>query len=87
MTRRILLVIGAALLSAAGFAAILGVGWLVSHFVLGVVPYILASRLHAMREILPALFVLVAFIGGACAACTLSPRTKEEHPESRHTAR
>ncbi|HLY43686.1 MAG TPA: hypothetical protein VKR52_20905 [Terracidiphilus sp.] len=86
MTRRILFVVGAALLSAAGFAAILGVGWLVSHFVLGVVPYILASRLHAMREILPALFLLVAFIGGAWAACTMAPRTKDERQKNGHPA-
>jgi len=84
MTRRILVVIGVALLSAAGLAAILVVGWLVSRFVLGVVPYVIASRLHAMREILPALFVLVAFIGGACAACNLAPRTKNDQQQNRH---
>jgi hypothetical protein len=83
MTRQILIVVGVALLSAAGFALILGVSWLVLHLVLGVVPYLLASRLHAFESLLPTLFVLVAFVGAACAASTLSwrPRPDQPHPD------
>lgn len=80
MTRRLLIIFGAAFLSAAGFGLILCVGWLVLHLVLGVFPYLLVSRLQAMEGVLPALFVLVAFVGAACAASTLSPRPNSDQP-------
>jgi hypothetical protein len=72
MTRQIAIVVGVALLSAAGFGAILGIGWLVSHFVLGVSSDILASRLNGMPGVLPVLCALAAFIGAACAASKLA---------------
>lgn len=72
MTRQIAIVIGVALLSAAGFALVLGVAWLVLHLVLGVSPYLLDARLHTMLGVLPALFAGVAFVGAACAASRLN---------------
>ncbi len=68
MTRQILVVLAVALLSAAGFAAVLGVAWLVLHLVLGVSDYLLDARLHTVRGVLPALFAGIAFVGAACAA-------------------
>jgi hypothetical protein len=74
MTRQVLIVAGVALLSAVGFALILGVGWLTLHLVLGDSPYLLASRLHSMLGVLAALFALVAFVGAGCAASVLVSR-------------
>ena len=44
MTRQILIVVGAALLSIGGIGLIVGVVWLVSSNVLGTLPYILEAR-------------------------------------------
>jgi hypothetical protein len=83
MTRQLLIVVGVALLSAAGFGMILGIGWLVLHLVLGVVPYLLAARLRALQGVLPALFVLVAFVGAAWTASSISwhPKQDQSHPD------
>ncbi len=77
-----MIVIGIALLSASGLVMILGVGWLVSHLVLGVSSDILLSRLHGMIGVLPALFALVAFIGAACAASALANNKNDEGNET-----
>lgn len=85
MIRRVLIVAAVALLSAAGFALLLGLVWLVLHFVLGVSPYLLDARLHAMLDVLPALFAGVAFVGAACAASTLAARQRQrESSDSLH---
>jgi hypothetical protein len=76
MTRQVLIVVGVAFLSACGFGLILGLMWLVSQLVLGVFPYILASRFHAMLAVLPALFLVVAFVGAGCAASAIASRKK-----------
>lgn len=76
MTRQLLLVVGAALLSAAGFASLLALCWMVSHMLIGVVPYLLESRFHAMIGVLPVLFLGVAFVGASCMASALARRRK-----------
>ncbi len=76
MNRSVLIVLGTALLSAAGFGLILGVFWLTSHLVLGVFPYILHSRMHGMFGVLPVLCLWIAFIAVSCVASALAYRNK-----------
>lgn len=80
MTRQILIVVGVALLSIAGFGLILGVVWLVAHLVLGVSLYILESRLHEMSGVLPVLCIVFAFVGASCMASALATQHKKQHP-------
>ena len=82
MTRQILIVVGVALLSVAGFALILGVVWMVAHLVLGVSLYILESRLQEMSGVLPVLCIVFAFVGASCMASALATRRKNQHPAS-----
>lgn len=74
MTRQILIVVGAALLSDIGFALVLAIAWLTLHLVLGYSPYLLQARLHSMSGVLSALFTLAAFIGAGCATSVLISR-------------
>jgi hypothetical protein len=74
MTRQILIVVGIALLSACGFALILGIGWLTLHLVLGDSPYLLAARIRSMVGVLSALFIGAAIVGGGCATSVLLAR-------------
>lgn len=84
--RSLLIVVGVALLSAAGFAGVLIIGWLVLHLVLGTSPYLLTARMQSMLPVLWALVALVVFVGGGCAACFLGTGPKEP-PDSSHPAR
>ena len=86
MTRSILIVAGVAVLSIAGFAAVLAIGWLVFHLVLGTSPYLLAARIQSMMQVLWALAALVAFVGGGCAACFLGSHSKDPSPGHGHPA-
>jgi hypothetical protein len=78
MTRHVLIVVGVALLSAFGFALILGVGWLTLHLVLGDSSSLLESRLHSMIGVLTALFALVAFIGAGWMTSVLVARHRNK---------
>ena len=73
MTRRFLIVACVVLASTSGLAMLLGVGWVVLHLVSGVFPDILAARLRVQGAVLPALFLLVAFVAGGCAAAMVGP--------------
>lgn len=87
MMRSLMIVVGVALLSAAGFAAVLAIGWLVFHLVLGTSPYLLNARMQSMLPVLAALATLVVFIGAGCAACFVCPRTKDRPPDAGHPVR
>ena len=87
MMRTILIVAGVALLSAAGFGAVLAIGWLVFHLVLGTSPYLLSARIQSMLPVLWALAALVAFVGAGCAACFLGTRPKDRPSRNGHLAR
>jgi hypothetical protein len=88
MTRQVLIVVGAAILSVGGFAVVLEVVRLVLRLVLGVFPYILESRIQMLSSVIPALFVLVAFVGAATAAVFLANRErkkKADHDPAMHS--
>jgi ABC-type Na+ efflux pump permease subunit len=76
MTRRIVIVIGAALLSVAGLGLIGCVVWLIAALVSRIPPYILEARLEAMMYMLPALVIAVAFLGAGLMADALASRHK-----------
>lgn len=76
MTRKILIVVGVALLSALGFMLVLGIGYLTLLLVLGDSPYTLDARIHGMSGVLLALFALVAFIAAGWTASVLSRQRK-----------
>jgi hypothetical protein len=78
MTRQILIVVGVALLSALGFALVLGIGYLTLHLVLGDSLYTLESHLHAMLGVLTALFALIAFVAAGWTTSVLAARRKRE---------
>ena len=82
MTRQILIVVGIALLSATGFALVLGIGWMTLHLVLGDSPYLLEARIRSMVGVLSALFVGAAIVGGGCATSVLLTRQKTEQSDS-----
>jgi len=72
MTRQILIVIGAALLSIGGIGLIVGIVWLVSSNVLGTLPYILEARFSTLLYLLPALLLVVAVVGASFMASALA---------------
>jgi len=76
MTRQILIVIGAALLSIGGIGLIVGIVWLVSSNVLGTLPYILEARFSTLLYVLPALLLVVAVVGASFMASALAMRQK-----------
>jgi hypothetical protein len=76
MTRQILIVIGVALLSVAGFWLILGLVWLVAQLVLGISPYILESRFQKMSGVIQVLCIVFAFVGASCMASALAAQRK-----------
>ena len=77
MTRQVLIVIGAALLSIGGIGLIVGLVWLVASNVLGTLPYILEARFETLLYILPALLLVVAIIGASFMATALASRQKD----------
>lgn len=76
MTRQILIVVGAALLSIGGIGLIVGIVWLVSSNVLGTLPYILEARFATLLYLLPALLLVVAIVGASFMASALALRQK-----------
>jgi hypothetical protein len=89
MTRQILIVVGAALLSIGGIGLIVGVVWLVSSNVLGTLPYILEARFATLLYLLPAMLLVAAIVGATFMASTLAlghkaPHTgRDLHPHTR----
>jgi hypothetical protein len=81
MTRQILIVIGAALLSIGGIGLIVGLVWLVSSRVLETLPYILEARFETLLYMLPALLLAVAIVGASFMASALAFRQKESRTE------
>ncbi len=79
MTRQILIVVGAALLSIGGIGLIVGVVWLVSSNVLGTLPYILEARFSTLLYLLPALLLVVAIVGASFMASALALSQKPPH--------
>jgi hypothetical protein len=79
MTRQILIVVGAALLSIGGIGLIVGVVWLVSSNVLGTLPYILEARFSTLLYLLPALLLAVAIVGASFMASALALSQKPPH--------
>ena len=84
MTRQILIVVGAALLSIGGIGLIVGVVWLVSSNVLGTLPYILEARFSPLLYLLPALFVAAAIVGASFMASALTLGQKPHVPRDLH---
>ena len=76
MTRQVLIVIGAALLSIGGLGLIVGLVWLVSSNVLGTLPYILEARFSTLLYLLPALLLVVAMVGASFMASALKFKHK-----------
>ena len=81
MTRQILIVIGAALLSFGGIGLIVGLVWLAAGKALGTLPYIFESRFETMLYMLPALLIIVAITGTSFIATALTAHQKTSRPE------
>jgi hypothetical protein len=79
MTRQILIVVGAALLSIGGIGLIVGVVWLVSSNVLGTLPYILEARFATLLYLLPAMLLVAAIVGATFMASALALGQKPPH--------
>jgi len=84
MTRQVLIVIGAALLSIGGIGLIVGVVWLVSSNVLGTLPYILEARFSTLLYLLPALLLVVAVVGASFMASALAMEQKPRTNRNLH---
>ncbi len=78
VTRQILIVIGAALVSASGLCLICGLVWLWLIAVHGTPAYVMEARLRVLLYMLPALFLAVAFLGASLMAHALAARRGSE---------
>lgn len=78
MTRNILVVIGAALLSIGGLGIIAGIVWLTANRVNGTLPYVLDTRAESILFTIPALLLTVAIVGACFVASALALPTKEQ---------
>jgi hypothetical protein len=78
MTRNVLVVVGAALLSIGGIGFIVGLVWLTASRLHGAIPYIFDARTETLLYILPALLLMISLIGAAFVATALAAPTKEE---------
>ena len=77
MTRQLLIVIGAVLLSIVGLGLIVGLVWLAAAKALGTLPPVLDARFETLLFVLPALLLIVAIAGASCIARALTaPPTK-----------
>lgn len=79
MVRRVLLVIGATLLSVSGIGFIVGLVWLWLSEVQSTPEYVLEARFQVLLYVLPALFLGVAFLGISLMIHTLSSHRKTEN--------
>jgi vacuolar-type H+-ATPase subunit I/STV1 len=92
MTRPVLVVIGAALLSVGGIGIIVGLVWLTASKMHGTLPYIFDARAETLLYMLPALLLVVAIIGAAFVAAALCTPQKDQriqhnlHPHTRFHA-
>jgi hypothetical protein len=89
MTRNVLLVVGAVLLSIGGIGIIVGLVWLTASHVLGTFPPILDANAERLLYLLPALLFVISLMGASFVAGALaSPAEKHRSPRHlRHTAR
>ena len=78
VTRQILIVIGAALVSVSGLCLICGLVWLWMTAVHGTPEYVMEARLRVLLYLLPALFLAVAFLGASLMAHALAARRGSE---------
>jgi hypothetical protein len=78
MTRQVLVVIGAAVLSIFGFGLIGGLVWLWLSVVHGTPQYVLEARFRIALYVLPALLAAAAFIGASLMAHSLAARRRQE---------
>jgi hypothetical protein len=78
VTRQILIVIGAALVSVSGLCLICGLVWLWMTAVHGTPAYVMEARLRVLLYLLPALFLAVAFLGATLMAHALAARRWSE---------
>jgi hypothetical protein len=83
MTRQVLIVIGAAVLSICGLGLIGGIVWLWLSVVHGTPQYILAARFRIALYVLPALLVAAAFIGASLMAHSLTVNRRKESRQYR----
>lgn len=78
MTRQVLIVLGAALLSFGAIGIIVGLVWLIAGRVQGTLPYIFDQHAETLLYFLPALLLIVLIIGAVFVASTLSAPSKED---------
>jgi multisubunit Na+/H+ antiporter MnhC subunit len=78
MTRNVLVVVGAALLSIGGIGIIVGLVWVTASRVQGTLPDIFDARAETLLYLLPALLLTIAIIGACFVAGALAVPTKSE---------
>ena len=78
MTRNVLVVVGAALLSFGGIGLIVGLSWITANHLNGLLIGILDGHSEALLFLLPALLLTVSIVGAAFMAAALSTPTREE---------
>ena len=81
MTRQVLIVIGAALLSFGSIGLIVGLTWLTVAKTLETLPYILEARFETLLYMLPALLLIIAITGASFIASALAGRQKASRPD------
>jgi hypothetical protein len=79
MTRNVLAVVGAALLSIGGIGIVVGLVWLTASRLQGTLPYIFDARAETLLYLLPGLLFTISLIGAAFVAAALATPTKGEH--------
>jgi nitrate reductase gamma subunit len=77
MTRNVLVVFGAALLSVGGIGMVVGLVWLIASRVHETLPYIFDARSDTLLYLLPALLLIISVVG-ACFVAALATPTKQE---------
>lgn len=78
MTRNVLVVVGATLLSIGGIGIIVGLVWITASQIHSTIPYIIDARAETLLYVLPALLLTIAIIGAWFVAAALAVPTKEE---------
>ncbi|UWZ82677.1 hypothetical protein [Occallatibacter riparius] len=82
MKRRATIVGVATLLSAASFALVLGLWWLVSYLILNYIPQLMHTRAQAHFAVLSIAIVIVAALGAGLT--TLTNRVAERPRKAHH---
>ena len=78
MTRNVLVVVGAVLLSIGGIGIVVGLVWITASHIHGTIPYILNARAESLLYVLPALLLTIAMIGAWFVAAALAAPSREE---------